>query len=35
MEKGLQVEGVLLSEVKILQNPVDHERIVFETPSKS
>ena len=33
MEKGLVVEGVLLSEVKILQTTHDHERIVFEKPA--
>ena len=30
---GLIVEGVLLSEVKILENPAEHERIVFEKPA--
>ena len=32
-DKGLIVEGVLLSEVKILENPSEHERIVFEKPT--
>jgi len=32
-DKGLIVEGVLLSEVKILENPAEHERIVFENPA--
>ncbi|MEK7525140.1 MAG: SPFH domain-containing protein [Patescibacteria group bacterium] len=32
-DKGLIVEGVLLSEVKILENPAEHERIVFEKPA--
>src|SRR3989344_214053 len=32
-DKGIIVEGVLLSEVKILENPSDAERIVFSNPS--
>lgn len=31
-DKGLIVEGVLLSEVKILENPSDSQRVVFAAP---
>lgn len=34
-DKGIIVEGVLLSEVKILENPSDAERIVFSSPTKA